>query len=94
MAGYSGVKRNYFENTNKILPESVLFLKAGDPIPEEPGTFEVEYQDTYSSQNDSVASDDISDSENKEKENELDNMDEVIVKCIFESLDIIQETGA
>ena len=31
---------------------------------------------------------------NAEEENALDNMAEAIVKCIFESLDIIQEAGA
>ena len=31
---------------------------------------------------------------NEEEQNALDDMAEAIVKCIFESLDIIQETGA
>lgn len=31
---------------------------------------------------------------NAEEENALDDMAEAIVKCIFKSLDIIQETGA
>lgn len=62
-------------------------------------TFEFEFQEVPHAENDVNASGNLCERElsgpaNAEEENALDDMAEAIVKCIFESLDIIQETGA
>ena len=69
------------------------------PIEDEQGTFEFEYQEVPHTDNNLNASGNLHERElsgpaNAGEENALDNMAEAIVKCIFELLDIIQETGA
>lgn len=65
-------------------------LSAHSPIPEEHGAFEDE-----SLENDSDETEQFGSAPGQaEVENESDDMGEAIVKCIFESLDIIQDTGA
>ena len=68
-------------------------------IGDEYGTFEFEFNEVSHAENNLNASGNLYERElsgpaNAEEENVLDKMAEAIVKCIFESLDIIQETGA
>ena len=67
------------------------YLRADSPISEEHGLFEDEIPQETDSDG---AEQFVSAPEQAEVENEFDDMGEAIVKCIFESLDIIQDTGA
>ena len=67
------------------------YLRADSPISEEHGLFEDEIPQETDSDG---AEQFFSAPEQAEVENEFDDMGEAIVKCIFESLDIIQDTGA
>ena len=79
-------------------PEAAGLCVQG-PIGNEHGTFEFEFQEVSHAGSNLNASRnscerELSGSANAEEENALDNLVEAIVKCIFESLDITQDTGA
>ena len=69
-----------------------------DLIQEETEEFEDEFQENPTPEYHSCDSGNFGETENgseyTEEEDTSDKMEQTIVKCIFESLDIIQETGA